>query len=334
LGCYANSKLKLLLLLKLLNKYSDEDHPLSAAKLCRLLNDEGINTDRKTIYRDIEALTEFGIDIIYTRLPKQGFFIAKRSFELAEVRLLMDAALTAPFITNKKTEDLTKKLCELLSCYQAEQVLNQIYVKERVKFENEEIYYNIDTINRAISENRKIRFFYHHRIIIDRTVQYDRGREFIISPYSLIWENDKYYLVGNYEKYDSISNYRLDRMKSVCVTQLASRPFNEVCEYNDCFDSADYTKKTFNMYNGKCEQIILRCSNNLLDTIVDKFGSETEFSCHDNNAFTVCANVFVSEGLIEWLMQYGDRIIVLSPQNLKDEMMNRIESVSSAYKIT
>ncbi len=328
-----NSKIKFLVLLKILKKYSDEEHPLSAAELCKLIQKEGIEAERKSICRDITVLMHYGVDIIHTRQPKQGFFIAKRDFELPEVRLLMDAVIAAPFITNKKTAELTGKLCELLSCYQADAVLKQIYVEHRIKFENEEIYYNIDTINRAIVEHKQISFFYHHRIIINQKAQLDEGRQFTISPYALLWENDKYYLAGNYDKYDTISNYRLDRMKQVELTSFNSRPFCEVSSYLEYFDTADYLKKTFNMYNGEQELIVLRCSNSLLETIIDKFGSEIEFSCHDVNAFTVRAAVYVSDGLIDWLLQYGDRIIVQSPKSLKEEMIKRVEAMHAAYQI-
>jgi predicted DNA-binding transcriptional regulator YafY len=318
-------------LLKLLKQYSDEDHPLSAAHLCTLLQKQGIEAERKSVCRDIALLNNYGFDIIHTRMPTQGFFIAKRDFELPEVRLLMDAVLAAPFITNKKTAELTAKLCGLLSCYQAEDVFKQINVEQRVKFENEEIYYNIDTINHAIAEHIKISFFYHHRVIVNQKARFDEGRKFTISPYALLWVNDKYYLAGNYDKYDAISNYRLDRMKHVEATPFESRPLNEVSSYEKHFDTSDYLKKTFNMYSGEQEMIALRCSNDLLETIVDKFGSELEFTCHDDNAFTVRASVYVSDGLIDWLLQYGGRITVLSPKSLKDVMIKRIEALSAAY---
>jgi predicted DNA-binding transcriptional regulator YafY len=328
-----NSKIRFLELLKLLKRYSDENHPLSGAQLCKLLQKQGIEAERKSVCRDIALLNKHGFDIIHTRLPKQGYFIAKRDFELPEVRLLMDAVLAAPFITNKKTAELTDKLCGLLSCYQADDVLKQNHMQQRVKFENEEIYYNIDTINRAIAEHKKIAFCYHHRVIANQKAKYDKGRKFVISPYALLWVSDKYYLAGNYDKYDAISNYRLDRMKHVEATSLESRPLNEVSSYEKHFDTSDYLKKTFNMYNGEQEMIALRCSNELLETIVDKFGSDLEFSCHDDHAFTVRASVYVSDGLIDWLLQYGDRITVLSPKSLKDIMIKRIEALSAMYQI-
>lgn len=328
-----NSKIKLLLLLEFLNKFSDEEHPLSSGELCELLEKRGVPCERKSVYRDIAVLTEYGIDIITTRSPKPGFFVAKRDFELPEVRLLLDAVLTAPFITNKKTAELTGKLRELLSCYQAESVFKQVYVDQRIKFENEEIYYNIDAVNRAISANKQITFVYYHRIIVDHKAQMDQGREFRISPYALLWANDKYYLAGNYDKYDSVSNFRLDRMKHAAVTELDSRPFSQVSSYRNHFDTADYLRKSFNMYNGEQEMIELRCANNILEAVVDKFGSEIEFSCHDENAFTVRANVNVSDGLIEWLMQYGDRIVVQSPSHLRQEIIQRINHLNSAYQL-
>jgi len=326
-----NSKIKFLELLKLLKQCSDEEHPLSAAQLCTLLQKQGIDAERKSVCRDIALLNNYGFDIIHTYMPTQGFFIAKRDFELPEVRLLMDAVLAAPFITNKKTAELTAKLCGLLSCYQAEDVFKQINVEQRVKFENEEIYYNIDTINHAIAEHVKISFFYHHRVIVNQKARFDEGRKFTISPYALLWVNDKYYLAGNYDKYDAISNYRLDRMKHVEATSCESRPLCEVSLYEKYFDTSDYLKKTFNMYSGEQEMIALRCANDLLETIVDKFGSELEFTCHDDNAFTVRASVYVSDGLIDWLLQYGGRITVLSPKSLKDVMIKRIEALSAAY---
>lgn len=331
--CYGNTKIKFLEILELLKQYSDDDHPLSAEQLCTLLQKKGIEAERKSVCRDIALLNDYGFDIIHTRLPKQGFFLAKRDFELPEVRLLMDAVLAAPFITNKKTAELTGKLSGLLSCYQADDVLKQINIEQRVKFENEEIYYNIDTINHAITEHKKITFLYHHRVIVNQKALFDDGRKFTISPYALLWVNDKYYLAGNYDKYDAISNYRLDRMKHVEATSLESRPLNEVSSYEKYFDTSDYLKKTFNMFNGEQEMIALRCSNDLLEAIADKFGSDLEFTCHDEKAFTVRASVYVSDGLIDWLLQYGDRITVLSSKNLKDVMIRRIEALSAAYEI-
>ena len=327
------SKQKLLLLLDILMKYTDEDHPLAAAELCEQLMQKGILTERKTIYRDVSALSDCGFEILHTRLPKPGYFLASRDFELAEVRLLMDAVLAAPFITSKKTLELTGKLRNLLSCFQADKVFKQVYVEQRIKFENEEIYYIIDALNTAISNKKKIQFCYYHRVILDNQVQFDEGREFVISPYALIWSNDKYYLAGNYDKYDTVGNYRLDRMKHITITHEDVRPISEVSSYKDFFDVSDYLKKSFNMYNGEQEQIELYCANSILETIVDKFGSNLSFVRKDDEHFCVQANVCVSDGLIEWLMQYGNRIIVNKPNSLRERLVDKIKEVSVSYHI-
>lgn len=327
------SKQKLLALLDILMKYTDDDHPLSSAELCERLTEKGIPAERKTIYRYIDILTDCGFEVLSTRSPKPGYFLAKRDFELAEVRLLMDAVLAAPFITSKKTLELTGKLRNLLSCYQADEVLKQVYVEQRIKFENEEIYYIIDALNTAISNRKKVRFCYHHRIISQDRVQFDEGREFSISPYALIWSNDKYYLAGNYDKYDAVGNYRLDRMKHIQILEDDIRPFSEVSNYGDVFDVSDYLKKSFNMYNGEQEEIELCCSNTILETIIDRFGSNLSFVRQADEHFCVKAKVCVSDGLIEWLMQYGSRIIVNKPESLREKIIEKIQGLNDAYHI-
>lgn len=329
-----NSKIKLLLLLDHLTHNSDEEHPLTSAELCAMLKKHGIECERKSIYRDIGVLNDFGVEVIRTRSPKAGFFVARRDFELPEVRLLMDAVLAAPFITQKKTALLTQKLKGLLSRGQAECVSKQIYVQQRNKFENEEIYYSIDAINRAIASGRQLSFQYYHQVIVSNRLQPGRGKEFTISPYALLWANDKYYLVGNYGKYNNLSNYRLDRIRHAVVTEEKVRHFSEVSPYRDFFDAADYLHKTFNMYNGEQELVELRCANDILEAVVDKFGTDMEFCCHDENGFTVRSRICVSDGLMEWLLQYGGRITVQAPESLRRAMMEKVEGLRKAYGIS
>lgn len=149
-----------------------------------------------------------------------------------------------------------------------------------------------------------------------------------------MWANDKYYLAGNYDKYNDVSNFRLDRMKHVTVTELESRPFSEVSPYREYFDAADYLRKSFNMYNGEQEMIELRCENSVLEAVADKFGSEIEICSHDEDSFTVTAHVYVSDGLIEWLLQYGKRITVQSPDRLRQEIIRQIKGLNEAYQVS
>lgn len=327
-------KARPLMLLRLLARYSDEEHPLAGAELCSFLGEGGCGCDVKTVYRDIAALRKTGADILFTRKPRPGYFLGKRTFELPEVRLLVDAVLAAPFITLRKTEELTGKLRALMSEGQAEEMMRQVCFEKRVKFDNEEIYYSIDAIERAISSGKKLAFFYRHMHIARGRVEPAPGRRFVVSPYALLWDSDRYYLAGNYEKYDGIGNYRLDRMRGAEVLRENARPFREVCEYRDYFDTADYIAKTFQMYHGEKMTVELRCSAAILESMLDRFGAGMRILCSDELSFTIKAEVREGEGFERWLLQFGSAAEVLSPQSLRDRMAGKAEALAVLYGTT
>ena len=327
-------RIRILALWELLGRLTDEEHPLSAEELGALLGKRGIPAGRKTIYRDLSALREHGADLLFTRRPKAGFFVASRRFEPPEVRLLIDAVCAAPFITEKKTAELTEKLGGLLSGPQAREIAGQAHVEARPKFGNEEIYYSIDAVGRAVARRKKISFFYHHSTVEGNRIVRDEGRRFVISPYALIWESDKYYVAGNYEKYDDVSVWRLDRIRHAEMTAEDARPFGEVSEYRDFFDAADYAAKTFHLHHGEKQTVELRCSGEALDPLLDKFGGELRLSGGRGGLFTVKVSVYAGEGLVEWLLQYGDRIVVLSPETLREQVVRRIREIGGAYGLT
>lgn len=323
-------KLRLLYLLDILKKHTDELHPLSSTELIELLNKKGLASERKSLYRDISSLEEFGYEIFATRTPKPGFFLASRNFELPEIQILLDAILAAPFISPKKTRELSKKLCSFLSEYQAGEVYSQDLVNQRVKFENEEIYYTIDALHRAIANRKKVRFQYYHRVIRENEIVFDQGREFILSPYALLWSNDRYYLAGNYEKYDTVGNYRLDRMRRVEVLSETARPFEEISD-GKAFDSADYMKKSFHMFCGEQKEVVLRCSLTLLEAVLDKFGMGLTIMNATEESFDFRCKVYTSNGLMEWILQYGALIEVLEPVDLRNQIKREIEKLWQKY---
>lgn len=325
-------KVKLLYIIKILSEHTDEEHPLSAVEICEKLSAYDITAERKAIYNDIENLISFGYDIIHTRVPKNGYFLASRDFEQSEVYLLSDAVKTAKFISEKKTRELTAKLEGLLSSYQSNRNISSIYIDSSSKTHNEEIFYSIDRINTAIKEGKKITFKYGKRVLEDGRHIKTEYKTRIISPYAMTWQDDHYYLIGNYEKYDNLINLRVDRIKSVEITEEPIRHFSEVSEYRDTFDIADYTKKLFGMFGGETNEIKFRCNNKTLEQVTDRFGDNIFIINVTNEYFDFTVKAAVSEGLVTWVMNYGADIEVIKPVELRQKVKDRAEKILEIYK--
>lgn len=328
----ASSKMKTIMIYKYLSERSDEDNPISTTELIELLRQDGYSCERKSIYADIQALNDLGYDIVSTTSPKRGFFMASRRFELAEVRLLIDAVTSVGFITPKKTTELIGKLETLISTNQANELTSQVYINPNTKCDNEEIYYVIDALHEAILEKSKVKFVYKRRNIDKENRKSYTEKNFTVSPYALIWRDDHYYLVCNNEKYDNLMNLRLDRIRKVEMLDEEIRPISEVSEYEDSFDSADYTSKMFNMFSGTTGEVKLLCNLELREEIMDRFGAKIPLTAVDVNHFETTINVAVSEGLISWIMNFGDEIKVLEPKSLADAVKDRAIKISKLYK--
>lgn len=324
-------KLKLLYIVKILTQLTDEEHPMSATEICEHLAECGVTAERKSIYNDIECLVSFGYDIIFTRTPKNGYFLASREFELPEIFLLCDAVRTAKFISEKKTRELTAKLDGLISKYQSKRNIHGIYIDSSNKTHNEELFYNIDSINTAITEGKKIKFTYSKRVLQEGKNIVTESKTRIVSPYAMTWQFDYYYLIGNYEKYDNLMNLRIDRIHSVEILDEPIRHFSEVSDYSDTFDVADYTKKLFGMFGGNTQEIKLRCSNKLLEQVTDRFGENIFITNVNEKTFDFTAKAAVSEGLVTWIMNYGDNIKVIKPDDLKQKIIDRADKILKIY---
>ncbi|MDD5923720.1 MAG: WYL domain-containing protein [Clostridia bacterium] len=326
-----NSRIQILKVLEILNKYSDCDHCINASQIEEKLLELGIKAERRSIYKDIAALNSCGYEINRGSSKKDGYYCDSREFELPEIRLLIDAVEGTPFITRKKTQQLKKHLLSLLSVYQAESFSSELYMDDRSKFKNEEIYYNVDRINEAIKNKKKIKFVYYHKVIKEGKLCNDSGREFIVSPYGLFWLDDRYYLAGNYEKYDTIANYRIDRMKKVEILDEECRNVSEVYS-KELFDTAEYVRLNVEAFSGESEQVKLKFPPYLLDVITDKFGEDIEFVKKGNTSITTTLELNISDGLINWLLPYADKIEILYPEKLKSELIGRLHKINDFLK--
>jgi len=327
-----NTKQKLLYILDILNKESDEKHIISMRELEERLESLGISSQRKSIARDIAELKEFGYDISTFEENRKGNFMRSRTFEESELRILIDAVLSSKCITIKKSKELIKKLETLTSEYAVERLWSQIYVDDRIKCSNEEIYYNIDKINKAISENRKITFNYYTYDIEKGWIPCKDGKEYELSPYGLAWHEDFYYLIGLHEKYSDFAHYRVDRMRNVSISKEMRKAAKYIPQCKNGFNTADYMKKTFKMFSGETIRVELLFNNCYLNKAVDRFGENANFIKVNDNNFKLTIEANLSEGLISWILQFGAKVEVLYPESLREEIKKRALELVELYK--
>lgn len=327
----SGQKLKLFYIIEILKKYTDEEHPMNATQICDKLSAYNVTAERKAVYNDIEQLIFLGFDIIKTRVPQSGFFLGSREFEIPEISLLSDAVKTAKFISVKKTRELVNKLDDMMSVYQVSSKKMGIYIDEDSKTKNEEIYYTIDTVSRAIENRKQVKFKYTLRKIGDNKQIETNTAERTVSPYALTWQDDHYYLIGNYEKYDNLIHLRIDRMHAAEETEFPIRPFSEVSDYKNYFDVADYTKRLFGMFGGKIEEIELKCSKDMLEQVLDRFGENIFISKLTEKTFNFTYSAAVSDALVTWIINFGDKIEAVKPKSLRNMIKDRITSINKIY---
>lgn len=327
-----NQKLKLVYILDIFKKYSDEENPLNAVDIVRYLSDFGIEAERKSIYSDIEALELYGCDIIRTTIPKTGWFMGDREFEVPEVYLLSDAVRTAKFISAKKTRELLSKLNSMLSVHQVSRRENSVYFDSKDKCANEEIYYSIDKITNAIENKKQIKLAYLSRSFDKNRDIKKLKKEMIINPYALTWQDDHYYLVGNHSKYDNLIHLRLDRISAVEILESNSRHFSEVSDYTEFFDVADYTKKLFSMYSGELCDIELCCNKQITEQVFDRFSENIFIKNVTENEFNLTVKAAVSDALVTWILNYGKNLRVIKPLELKEMVIKRAKEVLENYE--
>jgi len=331
----SSRKLKLLYLIEILSRETDEAHVLGTAEIINMLRERGIDVGRKCIYDDIALLQEYGYDIVYTKGKKNGYFMGTREFELPELRLLMDAVQSAGFITRRKSKELLQKLERLCSRHNARRINSQVYIPSSLKQHvNEAIYYHIDSISTAIDTHKKIALVYMRRRLTDEEQCAFSEKTFIVSPYAMSWWNGYYYLICNNEKYDNLMHLRLDRIKKSEILNQTARPFCEVSKYELVFDTADYMSKVFSMFGGERIEIAeLRCHVSLLDSVCDRFGQDVPMRAIGDEWVIIRAEAAVSEGLLSWILQFGDRIEVLGPSSLRDDIRAKSRALRKLYKV-
>lgn len=323
-----NQKLKLLYIAQILKETTDADHPITTKALIERLEELDIKAERKSIYSDMECLRQFGMDIEYLSSRSEGgYYLASREFELAELKILVDMVQSSRFLTKKKSRELIRKLESMAGKHDASQLQRAVYVGNRVKAENETVYYGVDMIHRAIQENKGISFLYYE-YTVGKELQFKKGGEpYLVSPYYLTWNNENYYLIGVDERLGEIRHYRVDRMKKIELLK-SSRKAQELFRE---FDIAEYMNATFGMFGGTKTSVLLECHNSLVGVVIDRFGKEQPIRKSGEEAFTVRLDVVLSSQFYGWLAGLGNRARILSPDTAAKDYANYLKEILTQY---
>ena len=320
-----NQKLKIFYILDYLQRNSHQDHPVRAAELISMLEGQhNISCDRKTVYSDIAALQDLGVDIVSIPGKNGGYYIASRNFELPELKLLIDAVQSSRFLTEKKSRELIEKLCNQCSVHDARLMRRDVLVSGRVKSMNETIYYNVDAIQEAIGQNLQIRFRYFDWGM-DGKRRY-RDKEYIASPYGLCQDNENCYLLAHSARH-GVTSYRVDRMSDIRSLDEARTPCPELTGKA----LTEHANRLFQMYSGDAVDVKLRFHRSLVNVVIDRFGRDTMLipDGEDHCVFTV--KVAVSPMFLSWVIGFGNKAKILYPQSVIDQCRDMCREAMEQY---
>lgn len=324
-----NQKFKLYRLAQIMLERTDDEHYITMPEIISQLGKYEITADRRSIYQDLRDLEALGIEVEGEPEDKgYHYHVVSRPFELPELKLLVDAIQSSKFITEKKTNELIRKLEKLVSRYEAMGLQRQVYVSGRIKTMNESIYYAVDTIHNAISENRKIRFQYYQWNVKKEMVLRRDGACYHISPWGLSWDDENYYLVGYDSDAGEIRHYRVDKMIHI---RMSEEP-REGKEHFRKLNMADYTRKSFGMFGGREQSVKLLVDNSLAGVIIDRFGKDVMMIPADGDRFTVNVTVMVSRQFLGWIFSLGEKVKILGPEDVTEQMREEGERLLRQYE--
>ena len=303
-----------LLVLQYIWEHSDEDHQVTAKDIITFLEENGISATSRTVKADVDQLIAFGVDIEINHSTQNRFYMYERNFELAEIKLLIDAVQSARFITDNKSKRLIKKLSAFASEHQQNELKRQLYVDKRIKTENDSGYYSVDSLHTAIQGKKKVTFKYMEFAPDKTKKEKHDGQVYVFSPYALVWNDDCYYAIGYSEapNHNKVVKFRVDRMKTLTVTDKSA-----VRKPKD-FDVEDYFSQIFSMYDGpECDVDIL-CENDMMKHVIDQFGEKVKTNIVDNNHFLASVRVSLSPTFYAWVFSFAGKMIIKNPKEAID----------------
>ena len=324
-----NQKLKLCYLSRIMLSKTDEDHHLTMPEIQGYLEEYDVSADRKALYKDMDALKVLGIDVIGQKTKGGGYdyYVASKTFDVAELKLLVDSIQSSKFITEKKSKDLIEKVGTLASEYESEQLKRQVTVHGRVKTMNESIYYIVDDIHRAIAENKKITFEYM-KWNINKKMEKRKEGLYKVSPWALTWDDENYYLIAFDEEAEKIKHYRVDKMKNINITDEKREGKSDFREFN----LAEYAKMSFGMYGGEKTRVSIAFKEEMVGVLLDRFGTGIPVKQSKKSGwYETEVEVALSDQFLGWVFALGEGVKITGPKKVVDRMKEKIKNIGDLY---
>lgn len=325
----SHNRERLLLVYEILKRDTNVDHPISVNAIINKLKPEGITADRRAIYEDMHTLMDRGVDICTYEENNKGYYLRESEFEFSELRLLTDAVLSAKFISKSQSKEIVNKLKKLTNKYDESRLEKVNYLHKRIKCDNRAIFYNIDILTEAIEKGKQVSFVYL-KYTFGRTMEKKDNVIRVVSPYHIIWINDYYYLVCKYPKYESLSNLRLEKISGITILDEPAEPVTGIPGFEEGLDIAEYANRHIHMFSGTEERIELKCRDEILQMMQDRFGDEMKIRKLDDQYFWAGVRA-VRQGMLYFVLQMADSVEVLSPPDFREEVKDRLKKILKLY---
>ncbi len=320
-----NKKGRLLALLYYLYKNTDKEHPVTTNEIIYAMKEHGYSSNRKTIKDDIDTLMNYNVDIIINISRSNSYYMANREFELPELKLLVDAVSSSRFISAGKSEVLIEKLSRLTSTYQKDQIKPRIFTSERIKTNNQQLYYIVDTLINAIKLERKVRFQYIDYNVDKEKVLKNDGEIYINSPYGCLWNEDFYYLIGYSEKHNKVVTFRIDRIVDL---ELLEDTFKKPVDFN----FTKFVNEVIEMYDGEYKEVVIEADAQYMKNVLDRFGEGIVTNRISDDRFRANISVSVSKTFYAWIFKFSGGINIVGPESVKNDYYEMLKSQFNLYK--
>lgn len=322
-----NKKMLNMLILDILKEYSDEEHKLTQQEIIRLLKlNYDMECDRRSVKNNVLHLKEMGYDIAM----EDGYYLQSREFEDAELRMLIDSVLFSKNLTQKQAKSLVERLKGLGNRYFSAKVKHICNLPDLYHADNKQLWYALDAVNDAIAEKKKISFTYNS-YGLDFKLHSKREEPYIVSPYQIVASNGRYYLIGNYDKYDNVSHYRLDRMTDVTIVNEKAKAKEKITEFADGYNLPKHMAEHIYMFSGASERVKLRVPESMMDEMIDWFGKDFRIQKTDVEGMMEIVVNCNENAIFFWALQYGPYVEVLEPIGLRERLKEAIEKMARKY---